>query len=97
MLLGFSLTTTPFLSGPSHPHGYLLRTSFLHTAHYLDSARPTNGCSQQSLVCLVPLALVSHISYLGLYAYTQTMIFLTLKRESGPFFFSSRVFIVIER
>lgn len=29
---------------------------------------------------------MSHISYLTLYAYTQTMIFLTLKRESSTFF-----------
>ncbi|TYZ58591.1 hypothetical protein PybrP1_011420 [[Pythium] brassicae (nom. inval.)] len=54
MLLVFALVSTPFLSGPSTPNGYLL-------------------------------PLLSHILYLGAYAYTQTMIFLTLKRESQQF------------
>lgn len=34
-------------------------------------------------LCVCCPALLSHILYLGAYAYTQTMIFLTLKRESS--------------
>uniref|UniRef100_K3WXK6 Nodulin-like domain-containing protein n=1 Tax=Globisporangium ultimum (strain ATCC 200006 / CBS 805.95 / DAOM BR144) TaxID=431595 RepID=K3WXK6_GLOUD len=54
MLLSFSLTSKPFLSGDSFPNGYLL-------------------------------PLLSHIGYFGLYAYTQTMVFLTLKRSSQQY------------
>lgn len=72
MLLGFSLTSEPFLSRSS-PNSYLLRTN-----HGRDCDQ-----SDRSPAFVAYLALIAHVFYLVLYAYTQTMIYLTLKNTSS--------------
>jgi hypothetical protein len=79
MLLSFSLASVPVLSQDHYASGYLLRTS-----PPCDGQQPNGGVLTG---CDYPhttsLALLSHVFYLVFYAYTQTMIYYTLKRASG--------------
>ncbi|KAG7379829.1 hypothetical protein PHYPSEUDO_008076 [Phytophthora pseudosyringae] len=81
LLLSFSLTSKPVLSGSKH--GYVLRKSLrgvtLGTSLGVDFSF---GIDKLAGTGWYP-ALLVHVSYLVGCAYTQTMLYLTLKRAGG--------------